>query len=210
MIWLFLSKNNHDHTRDRLTVVMALQMPPPTTRNLFRHQHQHNNNNNIWNWNRIPLSVNRRRRSLLSRGHLVQLTSTDLPSSEGSIQGQNMTSPQSIKTSGHRSLQSIRRRLILPLSVQSLWVRIVTGKTISELDNGRLPDCIRPTWVAAQQDCCWWIPTWVTCLRPSVQLVAAILLYLFHTLVLTQISIPLPFQLIPNERGNFQSINLDS
>jgi len=34
--------------------------------------------------------------------------------------------------------------------------------------------------------------------------------YLFHTAVLTQNSLPLPFQLIPNDRGNFQSIGLDS
>jgi hypothetical protein len=55
-----------------------------------------------------------------------------------------------------------------------------------------------------------WIPTWLTCLRTSVQVLAALVLYIFHTLVLAQHAIPFPFQLIPNERGNFQSIGLDS
>jgi hypothetical protein len=66
----------------------------------------------------------------------------------------------------------------------------------------------RPNW--AQSGPIQWIPTWMTCLRPSVQLIAALLLYLFHTVVLTQRSVILPFQLIPNERGNFQSVGLDS
>eukprot|EP00536_Pseudo-nitzschia_multiseries_P005440 jgi/Psemu1/254504/estExt_Genewise1Plus.C_1010132 len=54
------------------------------------------------------------------------------------------------------------------------------------------------------------LPTWLFHLRPSVQLAATLVLYLFHTVVLTQNSLPLPVQLIPNDRGNFQSIGLDS
>ncbi|KAG7342441.1 CAAX protease self-immunity-domain containing protein [Nitzschia inconspicua] len=52
---------------------------------------------------------------------------------------------------------------------------------------------------------------WVlTHLRPTVQLGMALVLYLFHTLVLTQHCIVFPFQLLPNNRGYFTSIGWDS
>jgi membrane protease YdiL (CAAX protease family) len=54
------------------------------------------------------------------------------------------------------------------------------------------------------------VPTFLLRLRPSVQLIAALAIYIFHTLVLTQHSISFPVQLIPNERGHFQSIGWDS
>jgi hypothetical protein len=66
------------------------------------------------------------------------------------------------------------------------------------------PDPQRPAWAHD------WMPTWLVSLRTTTQLAAALLLYIFHLTVLTQHSIPFPFQLIPNERGHFQSIGLDS
>mmetsp|Transcript_45129 Transcript_45129/g.109194 ORF Transcript_45129/g.109194 Transcript_45129/m.109194 type:complete len:448 (-) Transcript_45129:885-2228(-) len=62
----------------------------------------------------------------------------------------------------------------------------------------------RPQWARS------WMPTWLFNLRPSVQIVALVLAYLFHITVLCQRSIHFPVQLIPNERGYFQSIGLDS
>eukprot|EP00751_Fragilariopsis_kerguelensis_P045894 CAMPEP_0170986334 /NCGR_PEP_ID=MMETSP0736-20130129/6021_1 /TAXON_ID=186038 /ORGANISM="Fragilariopsis kerguelensis, Strain L26-C5" /LENGTH=526 /DNA_ID=CAMNT_0011410451 /DNA_START=413 /DNA_END=1990 /DNA_ORIENTATION=+ len=54
------------------------------------------------------------------------------------------------------------------------------------------------------------IPTWVYHLRPSLQMLVTLLIYLFHTAILTQHSIVFPFQLIPNNRGYFQSLGYDS
>ena len=45
---------------------------------------------------------------------------------------------------------------------------------------------------------------------PWAQLVLLMMMYVIHLLVLTQHAILFPFQLIPNERGWFQSIGLDS
>jgi membrane protease YdiL (CAAX protease family) len=47
-------------------------------------------------------------------------------------------------------------------------------------------------------------------LPPLVQLTVLISTYIMHLLVLTQHSIIFPFQLIPNDKGWFQSIGLDS
>jgi membrane protease YdiL (CAAX protease family) len=55
------------------------------------------------------------------------------------------------------------------------------------------------------------ITVWIfTHLRPPLQLLTALLLYIFHTIVLAQHSISFPFQLIPNERGYFQNVGWDS
>lgn len=62
----------------------------------------------------------------------------------------------------------------------------------------------RPEWLPA------WIPTWLCNLRQSIQLGALLLGYLFHIVVICQHSIPFPIQLIPNDRGHFQSVGLDS
>lgn len=62
----------------------------------------------------------------------------------------------------------------------------------------------RPPWARN------WMPTWLFNLRPSVQIFALVLTYIFHITVLCQTSIHFPVQLIPNERGYFQSIGLDS
>lgn len=76
--------------------------------------------------------------------------------------------------------------------------------------NNRLADLLtrgedkRPEWAPK------WLPTWLWNLRSSVQLAALLLAYVFHITVLCQHSIPLPVQLIPNERGHFQSIGLDT
>jgi hypothetical protein len=42
------------------------------------------------------------------------------------------------------------------------------------------------------------------------QVVFGFLLYVFHLAVLTQRSVPFPVQLIPNDKGFFQSIGWDS
>jgi len=68
----------------------------------------------------------------------------------------------------------------------------------------------KPEWLSPSSKLSKVLPTWIFHLRPSVQLVATIFLYLFHTAVLTQNSVAMPFQLFPNDRGNFQSIGLDS
>jgi hypothetical protein len=62
----------------------------------------------------------------------------------------------------------------------------------------------RPDWAAD------WMPTWLVSMRPLPQFVVALALYIFHVSVLAQRSIPFPFQLIPNDKGHFQSIGLDS
>jgi len=85
------------------------------------------------------------------------------------------------------------------------WFRLVTGRNPNQLDDN---DNDKPPWLDPSTSN--WIPAWIFHLKPSVQLVATLVLYLFHTVVLTQHALPFPVQLIPNDRGNFQSIGLDS
>ena len=66
------------------------------------------------------------------------------------------------------------------------------------------PKAPRPSWAPA------YLPTWLLTLRPLTQFVTVLLFYFFHISVLVQRSVYFPFQLIPNERGCFQSIGLDS
>lgn len=65
-------------------------------------------------------------------------------------------------------------------------------------------DTIRPDWA------CDWMPTWLISMRPSVQFMVGLAMYVFHLKVLTQGMIAFPCQIIPNDRGFFQSIGLDS
>jgi hypothetical protein len=74
------------------------------------------------------------------------------------------------------------------------WTRWITGVANPQ----------RPAWARD------WMPTWLVRLRPCLQLVTVLLFYIFHMTVLAQHSLPFPVQLIPNERGHFQSIGLDS
>ena len=62
----------------------------------------------------------------------------------------------------------------------------------------------RPEWAPD------WAPTALVTMRPIVQLFVALLLYVFHLTVLTQHQLVFPIQIIPNDRGIFQSIGLDS
>ena len=62
----------------------------------------------------------------------------------------------------------------------------------------------RPSWARD------WMPTGLVRLRPGVQLMVVLLCYIFHMTVLAQRSLSFPIQLIPNERGHFQSIGWDS
>lgn len=55
-----------------------------------------------------------------------------------------------------------------------------------------------------------YMPTWLFTLRPITQCVLCFLLYIFHTGILTQNSIVFPIQLLPNNKGHFQSIGYDS
>lgn len=66
------------------------------------------------------------------------------------------------------------------------------------------PDAERPNWAPT------WMPTWILTMRPTMQLVTVLLFYIFHLSVLVQRSIHFPIQLVPNERGFFQSVGLDS
>ena len=87
-----------------------------------------------------------------------------------------------------------------PSSFQQRLNYVLTGQLTPE----------QPSWIKTDAVLKRILPGSIMNLRPSVQLVIVLLLYMFHTLVLAQHSIPFPFQLIPNERGNFQSIGLDS
>lgn len=62
----------------------------------------------------------------------------------------------------------------------------------------------RPAWALP------WMPTWLITLKPRVQFIIGLCLYIFHLRILTQHQIVFPFQLIPNDEGWFQSIGLDS
>lgn len=68
----------------------------------------------------------------------------------------------------------------------------------------------KPKWLPRSSKLYRVLPTWIFHLRPSVQLLITFFLYIFHTVVLAQSTLVLPFQLIPNDRGNFQSIGLDT
>lgn len=101
------------------------------------------------------------------------------------------TSSQTTSTDDHESRKT-----------NGLLVRLLTGEKAS-------PRLQKPKWLE-QSSKLSALPTWLFHLRPSVQLMVTIFLYLFHTTVLTQNSIVLPIQLFPNDRGNFQSIGLDT
>jgi len=64
---------------------------------------------------------------------------------------------------------------------------------------------VRPDWLPA------FVPTWVcTTLHPVVQLVIMLAMYAFHLLFLSKNSWTFSRQLIPNDKGAFQSIGYDS
>ena len=85
------------------------------------------------------------------------------------------------------------------------WVRLMTGESRTSS-----PLLKKPRWLRPSSKLYNVLPTWLFHLRPSVQLLVTIVLYLFHTAYLSQASVVLPFQLFPNDRGNFQSIGLDT
>lgn len=87
-----------------------------------------------------------------------------------------------------------------PPTIQQRINYVLTGQPTPE----------QPYWIQSDSLLKIILPGSIMNLRPFVQLVMLLLFYMFHTLVLAQHSIPFPFQLIPNERGNFQSIGLDS
>ena len=89
-------------------------------------------------------------------------------------------------------------------SWKGFWVRLLTGEAPS---SSLLK---KPKWLPQSSKLHKLLPSWIFHLRPSVQVLATVFLYLFHTTVLTQNSLVLPFELLPNDRGNFQSIGLDT
>lgn len=98
------------------------------------------------------------------------------------------------------TLSSAQRRTGNPGSRWNrFWNRIITGRSSPSP---------KPPWLSPSMAKI--LPSWIFHLRPSVQLLLTLVIYLFHTVVLTQHSLVLPFQLLPNDRGNFQSIGLDS
>lgn len=187
--------------------VMALIVRPPATRRSAPRLGQK------WTCQKISLYDLNRRRSFSpcypgttqSRNpQPLSLTSTEQRFADGANNNQNTTTSWD-PPKRRRVITRISSQLELPSSLQRRLVGLMTGHATTVVDEGgSLPLSMRPGWARD------WMPTWMTCLRPSMQLLAAFLLYLFHTLYLTQASIPLPFQLIPNERGNFQSVGLDS
>ena len=106
----------------------------------------------------------------------------------------------------HQSLSSTGRRESFPRHVLSAtrltppppsidrWTRWITGTATPQ----------RPPWARE------WMPTWLVRLRPSLQIVTILVCYIFHMTVLAQHSLSFPFQLIPNDRGHFQNVGLDS
>lgn len=66
------------------------------------------------------------------------------------------------------------------------------------------PSDNRPPWAAG------WMPTWLVTMRPAIQLLVGMGLYVMHLTVLTQHGVAFPVQLIPNDKGWFQSVGLDS
>ena len=54
------------------------------------------------------------------------------------------------------------------------------------------------------------LPIWIFHLRSSTQLIITFLIYIFHTVVLTQQSFLFPFQIISNNRGYYSSIGYDT
>lgn len=86
-------------------------------------------------------------------------------------------------------------------------IKILTGKTY---DKNKRDDASPSSEGTSERQ--WLSRTlWVlTHLRPAMQLAMALLLYLFHTLVLSQHSITFPFQLIPDNRGYFTGVGWDS
>ena len=100
----------------------------------------------------------------------------------------------------HSSDSDGTNKQVLPSTFQQRLNFVLTGQQTPE----------QPYWIKADAVLRRILPGSIMNLRPSVQLVIVLLFYMLHTLVLAQHSIPFPFQLIPNERGNFQSIGLDS
>jgi uncharacterized protein len=85
---------------------------------------------------------------------------------------------------------------------QSAQLPLLSAPESSSLENPNEP--ARPEWALD------WMPTWLVTLRPLHQLGVVLAFYVLHVNVLCQRSIAFPFQLIPNDRGYFQSIGLDS
>ncbi len=86
------------------------------------------------------------------------------------------------------------RSNLIPPAPTDRWTRWITGTNTPQ----------RPSWAKD------WMPTWLVRLRPSLQLVTVVVCYFFHMTVLAQHSLSFPIQLIPNDRGHFQDIGLDS
>ena len=89
-------------------------------------------------------------------------------------------------------------------AIGDAWTRLITGEKRGSVY------LRKPGWLPNSSRLARILPTWLFHLRPSVQMAVTLLLYLFHTSVLTQNSLVLPFQLLPNDRGNFQSVGLDT
>ena len=118
----------------------------------------------------------------LPRRHVESPYSSPLASSSSSSEETNKSSPP--KTS-------------LPSKISSLFVYCLSGRR-EEIQMQR------PNYSLN------WIPTWLLTLRPITQCAFCFVLYVFHLSYLTQNSIPFPIQLLPNNKGHFQSIGLDS
>lgn len=96
----------------------------------------------------------------------------------------------SVSSLSSSSSSSSSERSTVPFS----WTKFITGVSHPQ----------RPQW---SRD---WMPTWSVRLRPCFQLLTILLAYIFHMTVLAQHCISFPFQLIPNDRGHFQTIGWDS
>ena len=88
--------------------------------------------------------------------------------------------------------------------LKNFWIKLVTRESSSS------PLLKKPKWLPKSSRLYKMLPTWIFHLRPSVQLLLTLALYLFHTTILMQHCFVFPFQLIPNDRGNFQSIGYDT
>lgn len=138
------------------------------------------------------------------------LTSTSHRGRRASLFEDSRRKPEVVKRRNRNRNISILSQSVSAISTEApessktngLLVRLLTGEKAS-------PRLQKPKWLEKSSKLSA-LPTWLFHLRPSVQMLVTIFLYLFHTTVLTQNSIILPIQIFPNDRGNFQSIGLDT
>ena len=131
----------------------------------------------------------------------------------GGISGQ-VSQRRSLQSAGGLDARWMCRATFSPVSARPfsrLSASVVGSEEGGADDSGAASAGSPSQWRKRRPD--WapdWAPTALVTMRPAVQLLVGLILYVLHLTVLTQHQIVFPVQLIPNERGWFQSIGLDS